>query len=41
MRLQIFDPMDEMGWFGDIKIDESNGFPDVIITEYDDNWGLT
>ena len=36
MRLKIFDLMDENGWVGDISIDESQGFPDVIISSMDE-----
>ena len=32
MRLQIFDVMDENVRAGDIVIDESQGWPDVIIS---------
>jgi len=36
MRLKIFDLMDENGWVGDISIDESQGFPDVVISSMDE-----
>ncbi len=36
MRLQIFNLMDEMGWVGYIAIDESQGFPGVIVSYMDD-----
>ena len=36
MRLKIFDIMEEHGWVGDILIDESQGFPDVIISSMDE-----
>ena len=45
MRLKILDLMDEMGWVGTIRIDESQGFPDVIIMEFKGqetrDWELT
>lgn len=36
MRLKIFDLMDEQGWVGEIRIDESQGFPDVIVSFMDE-----
>lgn len=33
MRLKIFDLMDDKDYIGNIRIDESQGFPDVIIEE--------
>ena len=39
MRLKIFDIMEEHGWVGDILIDESQGFPDVIISSMDEKRG--
>jgi len=34
MRLNLFDFLDATGWIGDIKIDKSQGFPDVIFVEF-------
>jgi hypothetical protein len=38
MRLKIFDLIDLEGWTLPVglKIDESQGFPDVIVETYDD-----
>ena len=38
MRLQIFDLIDREGWTRPVglRIDESQGFPDVIVETYDD-----
>jgi len=45
MRLKIFDLMDEHGWVGEIWIDESQGYPDVIVSFMDEreknDWGNT
>ncbi|MFA5407797.1 MAG: hypothetical protein WC343_03395 [Bacilli bacterium] len=45
MRLKIFDLMDEQGWVGEIRIDESQGYPDVIVSFMDEreknDWGNT
>ena len=38
MRLKLFDLIDREGWTlpVDLTIDESQGFPDVIVETYDD-----
>jgi hypothetical protein len=33
MRLQIFDILDEMEMVGEIRIDESQGYPEVIFSQ--------